>query len=110
MGVEKLASSHNANVSSSGFAKSSETVDDHSNPQQGTGMTKATMPGKHDHGRQNKNDRNASSSNSSVIPQSSRGEDKRKLFVGGLPTDSKSGLLFINLFARVLLYNQDSWN
>mmetsp|Transcript_5593 Transcript_5593/g.11568 ORF Transcript_5593/g.11568 Transcript_5593/m.11568 type:complete len:351 (-) Transcript_5593:138-1190(-) len=87
MGVEKLASSHNANVSSSGFAKSSETVDDHSNPQQGTGMMKATMPGKHDHGRQNKNDRNASSSNSSVIPQSNRGEDKRKLFVGGLPTD-----------------------
>ncbi len=110
MGVDKLASSHDANVSSSEFAKSSETVDDHSNPQQGTGMMKATMPGKHDHGRQNKNDRNAASAKSGVIPESNHGEDKRKLFVGGLPTDSKSGLLFITLFAQVLLHNEDSWN
>eukprot|EP00531_Pseudo-nitzschia_arenysensis_P015760 CAMPEP_0116130954 /NCGR_PEP_ID=MMETSP0329-20121206/8750_1 /TAXON_ID=697910 /ORGANISM="Pseudo-nitzschia arenysensis, Strain B593" /LENGTH=346 /DNA_ID=CAMNT_0003625357 /DNA_START=264 /DNA_END=1304 /DNA_ORIENTATION=- len=84
MGAEEMASSQDCNVSASDFAKSSDTIDDHSNPQQGSDMAKATMTGKHDHSRQNENDRDAKSSG---ISRSNYGEDTRKLFVGGLPTD-----------------------
>jgi len=86
MGMEKVASSNGANLSSSNFMKANQT-NDHSNPQQGTGATKTNMQEKHDHGRQNKKERNQISSKSNGSSPSSHVEDKRKLFVGGLPTD-----------------------
>jgi hypothetical protein len=86
--MEKVASSSGANLSSSNFMKANQT-NDHSNPQQGTGATKTSMQEKHDHGQQNKKDRNQISGKSNVLSSASHVEDKRKLFVGGLPTDSK---------------------
>ena len=74
--------------SSSEFVKSTQT-NDHSNPQQGTGATKTTMQEKQDYGRQSNNDRKTVPQKSNAAPQPNHGEDKRKLFVGGLPTDSK---------------------
>lgn len=79
MGVEKLDSS-------SEFVKSTQT-NDQSNPQQGTGATKTTMQEKHDHGRQSNNDRNTVPQKLNATPHPNHAEDKRKLFVGGLPTD-----------------------
>jgi hypothetical protein len=85
MGSEKVASSHDTNISSSDFGKSTST-NDHSNPQH---ATKITMQEKQDHGRLSKKDRNPVSGKSHASPTSNYAEDKRKLFVGGLPTDSK---------------------
>jgi len=50
-------------------------------------MVKTKMQGKQDHGPQNKNDGNAFSEKPNGTPPPNHGEDKRKLFVGGLPTD-----------------------
>jgi RNA recognition motif-containing protein len=79
MGVEK-------SDSSSESVKSTQT-NDHSNPQQGTGATKTIMQEKQDHGRRSNNDRNTFAQKSNATPQPNHGKDKRKLFVGGLPTD-----------------------
>ena len=88
MGVEKVAAIHDSNVSSADFVKPTQT-NDHSNPQQGSGAVKATMQEKEDHVRQNKKDRNPVPGKPNGPKVSNNGEDKRKLFVGGLPTDSK---------------------
>lgn len=83
----KVASSHDSNVSSSDFVNLTQT-NNHSN-QQGTVVEKTTMQEKHDYVRQNKKDRHSVSEKSNGPQASNYGEDKRKLFVGGLPTDSK---------------------
>ncbi len=97
MGAEKAMSSIQ-DVSESETA--TETIDDHSNPQQGTDVekTKTTVTGKQDHARQNKNDRNTKyNSGGATLTHSNHVEDKRKLFVGGLPTDSKFSWLLLLL-------------
>lgn len=86
MGSEEVATSHDTNVASSDSEKSTNT-NDHSNPQQGTVGTKTAMQEKQDSGRQKKKNRNAVTAKSNASPQSNHVEDKRKLFVGGLPTD-----------------------
>ncbi len=81
MGAEKNDSSQSANVSGSEFVESTQR-NDFSNPQQGTGVAKTSNNEKKDH-------RNAVPAKSDVTHQANHGEDNGKLFVGGLPTDSK---------------------
>lgn len=88
MGTGKNDSMHGANVSGSEFVKSTPKKtqrNDLSNPQQGTGVAKE----KRDNGPKKNCDQNAAPAKSSVTNQANHFEDKRKLFVGGLPTDSK---------------------
>lgn len=86
MGLEKVAPSHDANIATSDFMKSTQT-NDRSNPQQGTGAMKTSMEGKQESGRSSKENLSPVSAKSSSLPSSNSVEDKRKLFVGGLPTD-----------------------
>lgn len=90
MGTGKNDSMHGANVSGSEFVKSTPKKtqrNDLSNPQQGTGVAKTTTSEKRDNGPKKNYDQNAVSAKSSVTNQANHFEDKRKLFVGGLPTD-----------------------
>lgn len=87
MGSEKVALGQDGTVTNPDFVKSNRT-NDHSNPQQGTGAAKKSITqDKKSHSRQNTSDRNLAASKFNSLPPSSYGEDKRKLFVGGLPTD-----------------------
>ena len=88
MEAEKNDSMHDANVSGSDFVKSTQR-NDLSNPQQGTGVGKTAAKEKRDHGPKKNYDRNAAPAKSGVTNQANHVEEKRKLFVGGLPTDSK---------------------
>ena len=88
MGAGKNDSSHSADVSGSEFVESTRR-NDFSNPQQGTGVAKTTIEEKKDHGPRSNNDRNAVPVKSNFTHQANHGEDNGKLFVGGLPTDSK---------------------
>lgn len=88
MGTGKNDSMHGANVSGSEFVKSAQR-NDLSNPQQGTGVAKTTTNEKRDNGPKKNYDQNSVPAKSSVTNQANHWEDKRKLFVGGLPTDSK---------------------
>jgi len=94
MGLEEIASSTGANIPRSKFMKSTQ-ANDHSNPQQGTGAKKAIMQ---DNDRQNKKNSSPVTSRTNASHASGHVEDKRKLFVGGLPTDSKFHM--IEIFGR----------
>jgi len=86
MELDHLASSHKNSVASSDFVKSTQT-NDHSNPQQGTGATKASIEEKLDSTPQNRKNRNSVMTKSIAVPTYQNFGDRRKLFVGGLPTD-----------------------
>lgn len=86
MGLDKVTSIHNADDASSDFVKSAHT-NDYSNPQQGTGATKISLENKHESFDQNKKDQSSVPTKSNSEPPSRFSEDRRKLFVGGLPTD-----------------------
>jgi len=86
MGLDNVASSHESIGAGSDFAKSTQT-NDHSNPQQGTGATKTPIEERRDYARQNRKDRNSVTTKSSAGTQDNHSGDRRKLFVGGLPTD-----------------------
>jgi len=81
-----VAPSHHVTVASQDFVRSAQT-NDHSNPQQGTGAMKATVQMKKDSVQQGKKERHPAATKHIAPPSSSYVEDKRKLFVGGLPTD-----------------------
>lgn len=107
MGLEKV------NIANSDFVKSTQT-NDQSNPQQGTGATKSTMQEKQDNGRQNKEDRSPVTAKSNASPSSNSVEDKRKLFVGGLPTDITDPEFrdffsqFGELYESVVMFDRDT--
>ncbi|VEU36876.1 unnamed protein product [Pseudo-nitzschia multistriata] len=83
MGIEENAPSRRANLANRDSA-SSDLVNDHSNPQEVTGATKAVLRKKEGANVQNQRSALEKSTNS---PNDL--EERRKLFVGGLPTDSK---------------------
>lgn len=113
MGLEKVASSHDANVATSDSMKSTQT-NDRSNPQQGTGATKTTTQEKQDHSRLSKEGRSPVTAKSSPSPSSNSVEDKRKLFVGGLPTDITNPEFweffsqFGELYESVVMFDRDT--
>jgi len=86
MGLDKVASRHDPDDASSDFVKSAQT-NDYSNPQQGTGATKTSLESKQENCRQNRKDQRSGETKSNAQPPSHYAEDRRKLFVGGLPTD-----------------------
>ena len=83
-----MAPSHHAIIGSRNFVRSTHT-NDHSNPQQGTSAMKANVQMKQDTVQQATRERHPATTKSIAPSSSNYVEDKRKLFVGGLPTDSK---------------------
>ena len=94
MGLDNVASSPDTNVASSDFLTSTQT-NDRSNPQQGTGGTKVSMEENQEDDKKNRKDRNSVTTKSGAVPLYHNSGDTRKLFVGGLPTDSKFFFKFL---------------
>jgi len=106
MGImEEVAPSHHVTIESRDFVRSTQN-NDHSNPQQGTGvgtmqanvqMKQATVEQasveqatvEQATVQQATRERHPATTKSIAPSSSNYVEDKRKLFVGGLPTDSK---------------------
>lgn len=84
--MEELASIGRSNI-----AKLSPITNDHSNPQQGTGTIKAATERKEE--AAGDEEYSGVEVKPPLPPASNCVEDKRKLFVGGLPTDSKFDIL-----------------
>jgi len=80
-------------VASASFARQTPPNNDHSNPQQGTGAAVKTNNGKEVTKYPSTNSETPATTMSTTVPNNhnrhhnNHAEDKRKLFVGGLPTD-----------------------